>query len=147
MTHSTKKTIFFCENSPSNKYNIDISKNVLYYWNVKSVKKYRSRFVTTNNSPAKHQSWVRTSRMTFDTMIRSIIPCVAIIVKSRFMFWCEFDYFFYLTLIVSCKREQYKCTLKTEYSPYGLVGQEPRYLNRQIATATHSARIWTMSAW
>ena len=124
---------------------------MVYHWNVKSIK-YRSRFVTSNNAPAKHQSWATNSRMTFDTIckVHYTFCCnnsQESIVKSRFMFWCEFDYFFDLTLIVSCEREQYYCTLKTEYSPYGLVGQEPCYLNRQTVKTLHSAEISAMSAW
>lgn len=57
-------------------------------------KKYRSRFATSNNNPAKHQSWVSAhERHLIQFKVYYTYNCNNS-QECRFMHWCEFDYFF-----------------------------------------------------
>ena len=111
----TKKTAFICENSLWKKNIIDIIQNVVYHWNVKSIK-YRSRFVTCNNAPAKHQSWVTSSRMTFDTIckVHYTFCCNNSQVSIHVLMWIRL--FFWPDTHCVFKREQCWCTFAEIYT-------------------------------
>ena len=95
-----KKDHFLIENSHRQK-NIDFSKNVLYHWNVKVWKSIEADqlFAVANRLNINHELQAQ-ERHLIQFKVYYTFGCNNS-QECRFMFWCEFDFFFDLNFCCS----------------------------------------------